>query len=107
MHLLDLDASIVYMGANIFLNPILGTVKILGKPLELIVGDAGHDLDASAGEEVDSPVVGVEELDLVNVVVLEYLDDDGRLQNLGGLGAPVYAEAMYRGGQENEGETGP
>ena len=73
------------MPGDILFNPMLGFVVVIAQPLELGVWNPEHDLNASAGEGLDGPVVGIEELDLVDAVVLEQLHHDARREVVGGL----------------------
>lgn len=87
------------MLGNILLNPVLGLFVAIVS-LQVLVWDANHDLNATASQGIDGPWIGVEKLNLVDSIVLEQANHNARLENVGGLCAPIHPKSIAMAGVE-------
>lgn len=65
-----IDAAIANMFGDIMFNPIFGITVAVGKVLQLIIGNADHDLNACPGEGTDCPRICIEKFDFCDAIVL-------------------------------------
>lgn len=95
------------MLGEILVYPILGTTIVLAESFEIIIGNTEHDLDASLREGLNDLVIGVEQLDLIDFVVLEQLNHHARAEVVGCLGSPVHAYGLDHVDRDEEEITRP
>lgn len=84
--------AVADVSGDVLGDPVVGGLAAGGEVGEQVVGDADHDLDAGALERAQDGVLGVEQLDPVEPVVLQQAHHRAGRQLVAQLRAPVHAD---------------